>query len=224
MQFFPSRTVALSIGALQIHWYGIMYLLGFLIGAWLLPRLMKFRGLDLSRSDQESLILHVFLGVLLGGRFGFVLFYGGDYYLQHPLEIFAVWQGGMSSHGGFIGVILMLLLFCHRKKISVLSLADIIVIPVAIGLALGRIGNLINGELYGTVTNVRWAMAFPGAIGLRHPTQIYAFFKDLLITAVCLLHLSTTSSFAMQPKKTWNNCGNISHHVCSLAFYSRNLS
>ncbi len=192
MSLFPSRAVALAIGPISIHWYGIMYLLGFLIGVYLLPRLMRYRKLNLSAAERESFLLYVFFGVLLGGRLGFVFFYGGSFYWSHPAEIFAVWHGGMSSHGGFIGVILATLLFCKRFKINFYALGDVLVIPVAIGLALGRFGNLINGELYGTLTTLPWGMYFPGAEGLRHPTQIYEAVLNLLNAFICYRHLKIT--------------------------------
>lgn len=192
--FFPSRTIALSIGIVDIHWYGLMYLFGFLIGAWLVSRLQKYRQLQLSSAEQESLFLSVFLGVLLGGRLGFVLFYGGTYYLENPLEILAVWHGGMSSHGGFVGVLLALMLFTRKKGISLLALGDVLAVPIAIGLALGRLGNFINGELYGTLTDAPWGLVLLGADGLRHPTQLYAMLKDLLIAAVCMRLLVWSAS------------------------------
>lgn len=166
-----------------------MYALAFILGIWLLPKMLRLVRLQLSDIDQEKLVFATFLGVLLGGRLGFVLFYGGTYYLEHPMKIFAVWEGGMSSHGGFIGVALALLLFCHRKGVNFLRLLDALVVPAALGLAFGRLGNLINGELYGTVTTLPWGMSFPGAEGLRHPTQIYAIVKDLFIASMCYVHL-----------------------------------
>ncbi len=191
---FPSRAIALSVGPVDIHWYGIMYLLAFLLGMLMLPRLLRYRTLDLSDTARESLLVAVFFGVLLGGRLGFVLFYGGMEYVRHPLEIFAVWQGGMSSHGGFIGVTLALLLFARRHSVPFLALADALVVPIAIGLAFGRIGNLINGELYGTVTMLPWGMRFSGVEGLRHPTQVYECVTNVFVAAVCWLHLRMTSS------------------------------
>lgn len=199
---FPSRAVALSLGPFDIHWYGLMYLLGFLIGIRLLRCLVRHRQLDLTPAQRESLLLAVFLGVLLGGRLGFVLFYGGSYYDAHPLEILAVWHGGMSSHGGFIGVLLALLIYCKRQNINLFALADVLVVPVAIGLALGRLGNFINGELYGTVTTLPWGMSFAGAEGLRHPTQLYAMLKDLLIALVCLRHLRWPRTDSQPPGRT----------------------
>jgi phosphatidylglycerol:prolipoprotein diacylglycerol transferase len=186
---FPTRQIALSIGPLDVHWYGLMYILGFLVGLPVLRHLLRYRDLSLTDKQLESLVLHVFFGVILGGRLGFVLFYGGMEYVQHPLEILKVWNGGMSSHGGFLGVILALVLFTRGNMTVFRKIADVLAVPIAIGLAFGRLGNLINGELYGTMTTLPWAMSFPGAEGLRHPTQIYAMLKDLFIALVCFLHL-----------------------------------
>lgn len=186
---FPSRAIALTIGPLRIHWYGIMYALAFLLGMWLLPRLLRLARLQLSAQDRETLVLWIFFGVVLGGRLGFLMFYEGSYFWQNPAKIIAVWEGGMASHGGLLGVLLALIIFSARKKIDFFRLADVLVIPGAIGLAFGRLGNLINGELYGTVTTLPWGMAFPGIEGLRHPTQIYAIAKDLFIASACFLHL-----------------------------------
>lgn len=191
-QVFPTRAVALSLFGFQIHWYGLLYLLGFLIAAWLLPRLQRYRNLDLHRDTWMSLISWAVAGVIIGGRLGYVLFYDPVYFWENPLKIIAVWEGGMSFHGGFIGVAVTLGLFCRKHGISLFRLADIVVVPVAIGLALGRLGNFINQELYGTVTTLPWGMMFPGAEGLRHPIQLYAMGKDLLIAAVCFWHLGAT--------------------------------
>ena len=193
MQFFPSRAIFLTVGPLSIHWYGIMYLLAFLLSMWLLPRLERYRRLQLTDRQRESLLIHTFFGVLVGGRLGVVLFYDLPYFLQHPFDIFAVWQGGMSSHGGVIGVTIGLLLFARKYRIDVARLADILMVPVAIGLAFGRVGNFINLELYGTVTTLPWGMAIPGVEGLRHPTQIYAVIKDLTIALVAFAHLRRTA-------------------------------
>src|SRR3989338_1822206 len=189
MSIFPSREIALTIGQVSVHWYGIMYLLSFLFGIWVIPRLLKYRSLSLTADLRDALVFDVFLGVLFGGRLGFVLFYGGKEYFENPLKILALWEGGMSSHCGFLGVMIALLIFTWRNKIPLLLLGDVLVIPIAVGLALGRFGNLINGELYGTVTALPWGMNFPGAEGLRHPTQIYAVIKDLFVASVCFLLL-----------------------------------
>lgn len=192
IDLFPSRAVALSLLGFEIHWYGLLYLAGFLIAGWLLPRLQKYRHLDLPRDAWFTLLFWSLLGVMIGGRLGYVLFYKPQYFFSHPAQIVAVWQGGMAFHGGLIGVILVLFFWSRANKISLLVLGDIVIVPVAIGLALGRFGNFINQELYGTITSLPWGMSFPGAEGLRHPIQLYAVGKDLLIAAVCFWHLRIT--------------------------------
>ncbi len=192
---FPSRTVALEVFGFSIHWYGLLYLLSFLIAWWLLPRLQKFRQLQYSADDWSTYLSAAVIGVIVGGRLGFVLFYEPVYFWHHPLDVLKVWQGGMSSHGGFIGVTVALLLALRGKSFTeILKFADTIMVPVAIGLALGRVGNFINQELYGTVTTLPWGIAIPGVEGLRHPTQIYAVIKDLLIASVCFIHLRTVQT------------------------------
>jgi phosphatidylglycerol:prolipoprotein diacylglycerol transferase len=190
MQFFPSRTIAVEILGWPIHWYGLLYVAAFLLASWMLPRLQKYRKLSLTHDDWSALLTWAIIGVLAGGRLGFVLFFEPFYFLAHPLEILQVWHGGMSSHGGFIGVTIALYFVCRKQKINLLALADTIVVPVAIGLALGRLGNFINGELYGIQTTLPWGMSFDGADGLRHPTQLYAIAKDLVIAVVCFVHLT----------------------------------
>ncbi len=194
IELFPSRTVAIALFGFPVHWYGLMYLLGFLIAWWLLPRLQRFRGLPLSHDEWSGILSASVLGVLIGGRLGFVLLYQPVYYLSHLPEIVAVWQGGMSSHGGFIGVAIALLIVLRKRSWQeILAIADIVVIPVAIGLGLGRIGNFINQELYGTVTTLPWGMYFPGAEGLRHPVQLYELAGDWLNAAVCFFWLQRTA-------------------------------
>jgi len=190
MSVFPSRTVAIEILGFDVHWYGIMYLLSFLVVYFSLPRLQRHREISLSGEQWSTVVSWAVVGVILGGRLGYVLFYGLPFYLQNPLEIFAVWHGGMSSHGGMLGLIAAMLLVCRKYSIPFLALADIAVIPAAIGLALGRMGNFINLELYGTVTTLPWGIAIPGVEGLRHPTQLYAVAKDLAIAIVCFVHVS----------------------------------
>ncbi len=187
--FFPTRAVALVLGPLHVHWYGLLYLTAFLLGYVLVQRLQHHRNLRLSNDEWSAFLSYVVLGVIVGGRLGFALFYEPVYFMAHPLEVFAVWQGGMSSHGGFLGVSLALLLFRHRHRLPFLALTDTVIVPVAIGLALGRLGNFINQELYGIVTTLPWGTAIPGVDGLRHPTALYAVTKDLFIATVCFLHL-----------------------------------
>jgi phosphatidylglycerol:prolipoprotein diacylglycerol transferase len=190
MHFFPSRTVAIMIGPLAIHWYGLMYLFGFIIGAMLLPKLYKYREISLTKEQLDSLVFFIALGVIGGGRLGEVLLWDPSYYIHHPLQIFAVWNGGMSAHGGIVGVLLMGLWYCRRHSIDFWRLGDLTMVPIAIGLALGRIGNFINQEIVGTITTLPWAMHFDGYEGLRHPVQLYAVAKDLCIAALCFFYLT----------------------------------
>ncbi len=166
--------VIVRIGPLQIRWYGLMYVLGF-TATYLLVRYQatRFRWQEmLDHLDNLNLVL--ILGVVLGGRLGYVLFYNLGYYLQHPLEILATWEGGMSFHGGCIGVALAGLWYCRRHGLDFWKATDLYVVTVPIGLGLGRIGNFINGELFGRVTELPWGMVFPGGGPLpRHPSQLY---------------------------------------------------
>lgn len=193
ISFFPSRTVALDLFGFSVHWYGIMYFLAFLFAWFAVTRLQPKRGLALSSDEWSGLLTAAVLGVIVGGRLGFVLFYEPAYFLAHPLKVFAVWEGGMASHGGFIGVTIAMYLKLRRYGMETFwKVADVITVPVAVGLMLGRLGNFINLELYGTVTDVPWAIAIPGVEGLRHPTQIYAMMKDAFIATVCFWHLCMT--------------------------------
>lgn len=179
----------LSWGAFIIYWYGFLYIIGFITGWLLLPRLLAYRHIKITHEQRVWLVILVMFGVLAGGRLGHVFLYEPHYFWQHPTEIFALWQGGMSSHGGFVGVGLALWWVAKRWKIPLLALIDVLVVPLAVGLALGRLGNFINQELYGVVTQVPWAISIPGVEGERHPTQLYAVAKDLLIAFICYWQL-----------------------------------
>jgi len=188
--------IIFRIGPLAVRWYGMMYLLGFVSGYFLIRKLAKVRNLDLSADAVSDLLFYCVLGVVLGGRLGYVLFYNLANYLQHPLQIFAVWEGGMSFHGGLSGVIVAVIWFCRSRKIHVLALGDILVISATIGLGLGRIGNFINGELWGRVTNVPWGVVFPAAGSMpRHPSQLYeAFYEGPILFFLLLLLLKRVKS------------------------------
>ena len=129
------------------------------------------------------------LGVVLGARLFEILFYNLSFYLEHPAELIAIWHGGLSFHGGLVGAVVSTWLFCKKKKIPLLHLCDYVVIPTALALALGRIGNFLNGELPGKITNVPWAVQFPGAEGFRHPSQLYESVKNLIIFAILLVNV-----------------------------------
>ncbi|MFP9228207.1 prolipoprotein diacylglyceryl transferase [Pectobacterium cacticida] len=192
-QFDP---VIFSIGPLALHWYGLMYLVGFVFAMWLAVRRANKPGSGWSRDEVENLLYMGFLGVFVGGRLGYVLFYAFPSFLENPLYLFKVWDGGMSFHGGLIGVICVMLWFAHRTRRHFFQVADFIAPLIPFGLGAGRLGNFINGELWGRVTtDTPWAMLFPGSRGEdivlaaanpqwqaifnqygmlpRHPSQLY---------------------------------------------------
>jgi phosphatidylglycerol---prolipoprotein diacylglyceryl transferase len=177
---YPSiDPVMITIGPLPIRWYALAYVAGLVLGwayARVFVRQKTFWGgaAPLDRLDIDDLLLYAAMGVILGGRLGYVLFYNPEFYLAHPAEIFAVWKGGMSFHGGLVGTALAIYVLARRKRISVLILADVCAAAVPIGLFLGRIANFIKPELWGRPTGVPWAMVFPGAGPFpRHPSQLY---------------------------------------------------
>ncbi len=171
--------VIVKVGPLQVRWYGVMYLLGFFFGYLLLKKVVRERSIEITGRQLEGLLEAVVLGVILGGRLGYILFYNLPYYVHHPLEMLAFWHGGMSFHGGLLGTIVCGYIYCRRKGLDFWEIADSVVVVVPIGLGLGRLGNFINGELYGRVTSLPWGMVFPGAGPLpRHPSQIYEFLLE----------------------------------------------
>lgn len=173
-QFDP---IALHLGPLAIRWYGLMYLTGFL-AVLLLGRYRIKHGANapITHQQLDDLLFYGVLGVVLGGRLGYVLFYKPDYYLLHPLEIFYVWEGGMAFHGGFIGVMAAMWLYVRKHGKRWLEVMDFLAPLTPIGLGAGRLGNFINGELWGRATDAPWAVAFPQHDMLpRHPSQLYQF-------------------------------------------------
>lgn len=186
----------------QIHWYALAYLVGF-IGAWVLAaRLTKLypAGTRPQSTDIDDFLTWAILGVLLGGRIGYVIFYNFSQYLDEPLEALKIWHGGMSFHGGALGVILALILFAYFKKISLLRLADIVTVTVPIGLFLGRLANFVNGELYGRVTDAPIGMIFPhGGDEPRHPSQLYEAAGEGMVLFFILLALILTPKIRQRP-------------------------
>jgi phosphatidylglycerol---prolipoprotein diacylglyceryl transferase len=173
-QFDP---IAIHIGPIGIHWYGLMYLIGFLSLLWLGKwRIRKHPDCGWSEHDLDDILFFGTLGVILGGRLGYVLFYQPSYFLAHPTEVFAVWQGGMSFHGGFLGVLFAMWLLAQKTGRRWLVIMDFIAPLVPIGLGAGRLGNFINGELWGRHTSLPWGMVFPQIDSMpRHPSQLYEF-------------------------------------------------
>jgi len=183
--------VLISFGPLAIRWYALAYIAGILLG-WLYARsLLKSERLwggppPMTANDFDDFVLWVTLGIILGGRTGYVLFYNLPYFVENPLEAFELWKGGMSFHGGFLGCVLAVVLFARYRGISILSLGDLTCAAGTIGICLGRIANFINGELWGRPTDVPWAMVFPsGGPVPRHPSQLYeASLEGLLLFLV----------------------------------------
>jgi len=178
--------VMLSLGPVQLHWYGLMYALSFFCGWLWLRRAAAAGRVSLSADDIETLLFALLLGVILGGRLGHFLFYEQEVLFTDPLQFFQVWQGGMSFHGGLLGVTVSLFWATQRFQMPLLRLADLILPPVALGLSFGRLGNFINGELWGVPTNSSWGVIFPQAGDLlaRHPSQLYEAAYSLLIFIV----------------------------------------
>jgi phosphatidylglycerol---prolipoprotein diacylglyceryl transferase len=179
--------IAFSVGPLAVRWYGLMYLLGFGAAWWLGLRRIKQGSAPVTRQQFDDLVFLAVLGVILGGRLGYVLFYKPGHYLAHPLEIFYVWQGGMSFHGGLLGVILAMGFAAWRQRVDYLRLMDFVAPLCPLGIAAGRLGNFINGELWGRVTDVPWGMVFRNAgPDPRHPSQLYQFAGEGLVL-FCIL-------------------------------------
>jgi phosphatidylglycerol---prolipoprotein diacylglyceryl transferase len=184
---FPAiDPVLIQIGPFAIRWYALAYIFGLVLGWQYLRWLVRRPGWRLTPLEIDDLLLYVTLGVVLGGRLGYILFYRPEFYLSNPLEALAVWQGGMSFHGGLLGIVAASILFARRRRCAVLEVGDAIACAAPIGLFLGRVANFINGELWGRPSEVPWAIAFPGGGPQpRHPSQLYeAGLEGLLLFLV----------------------------------------
>lgn len=184
--------IAISIGPVDIRWYALAYIVGFLLAGILIYRVARHWKLELTVDDVMGVMIGIMFGVILGGRLGYVLFYGDGQYLQNPLEILAFNKGGMSFHGGLIGAIIGGWGACRVLKLSFPTIADLAVIGAPLGLFFGRIANFVNGELWGKETDVAWGVVFGGSAGAvpRHPSQLYEAVLEGLVIFIVLYALS----------------------------------
>ncbi len=180
---FPAiDPVIVSLGPVAIRWYGLMYLIGLAFAYFLAMREVKANRSPFSEQQVSDLIFYGFMGAVLGGRIGYVFFYQFDLFLKDPLYLFQIQQGGMSFHGGLLGVIFVLVLFARKTKLTLFQIGDFVAPLVPIGLGAGRFGNFLNGELWGRTTDVPWGIVFPGAGPLpRHPSQLYEFVLEGIV-------------------------------------------
>lgn len=207
LKFPEFNPIIFSVGPLALRWYGLMYLLGFLFALWLAIKRANRPDSGWNRAEVENLLYLCFIGVFVGGRVGYVLFYNFSYFLSDPLYLFRVWEGGMSFHGGLLGVIAVMFVFAWHSHRSFFQVSDFVAPLVPFGLGLGRLGNFINGELWGRVTNVSWGMRFPTAMSAdrnyviehpiwaplmeygmlpRHPSQLYQLFFEGIVLFIIL--------------------------------------
>jgi len=185
--------VLFSIGPIHVRWYGIMYVLGFIACYFLLQKQERSKQIGLVGTAVQDLIFYLAVGVIAGGRLGYILFYQYNdllTYIKNPLEIIATWHGGMSFHGGLLGCVIAVWIFSRRKAMPFAALADSVIVTCPVGLGLGRLGNFINGELFGRPGNVPWAMIFPAGGPIpRHPTQLYESFAEGLLLFIIMWSL-----------------------------------
>ena len=180
--------VALDLGFFQLRWYSLAYLAGILVGYWYLTKLVDAPGAPMARRHADDMIFYATLGIILGGRIGYILFYQPSL-MTNPLDMFKVWEGGMSLHGGALGTIVAIFIFSRVHKLQFLRICDYIACCIPFGLFFGRLANFVNGELWGRATDVPWAMIFPTGDGVpRHPSQLYeAGLEGLLLFAILWL-------------------------------------
>jgi|TARA_Y100000310_G_scaffold86075_1_gene82939 phosphatidylglycerol:prolipoprotein diacylglycerol transferase len=189
--------IMIDLGLFQIRWYSIAYILGIII-AWMyatkiikLTTVNKYNFEQIKKSEFDDLIIYLIIGIILGGRLGYVLFYNLEYYSENLFEIIKIWQGGMSFHGGLVGVIVSIIFFSKKTETNFFKFADIVSCVAPIGIFLGRIANFINGELYGKISTLPWAIIFPNAGSIaRHPSQIYEAFLEGIILFILINYLA----------------------------------
>ena len=200
--------VALDLGFFELRWYSLAYLAGIFIGYWYLLKLIKQPGAPMARRHADDLVFYAALGIILGGRLGYVLFYNLSYYLQHPLDILKLWDGGMSFHGGMIGTVLGILYLSRKEKLNWLRIHDYVACCVPFGLFFGRLANFVNHELWGAPTTVPWAVRFPELIAgvtvlgpPRHPSQLYEAILEGIVLFAILAWMFWKSQARYEPGK-----------------------
>ena len=189
--------ILIDLGLFEIRWYSLAYILGIIIGWMYATRIIKLTTTNkynfeqIKKSNFDDLIIYLVIGIILGGRLGYIFFYNLEYYIQNFPEIFKIWQGGMSFHGGLIGIIISIIFFSKKTKINFFKFSDIVSCVAPIGIFLGRIANFINGELYGKVSTLPWSVIFPngGDVG-RHPSQIYEAILEGLVLFILINYLA----------------------------------
>jgi phosphatidylglycerol---prolipoprotein diacylglyceryl transferase len=200
--------VALDLGFFELRWYSLAYLAGIFIGYWYMLKLIKQPGAPMARRHADDLVFYAALGIILGGRLGYVLFYNLSYYLQHPLDILKLWDGGMSFHGGMIGTVLGILYLSRKEKLNWLRIHDYVACCVPFGLFFGRLANFVNHELWGAPTTVPWAVRFPELIAgvtvlgpPRHPSQLYEAILEGIVLFAILAWMFWKSQARYEPGK-----------------------
>lgn len=203
IQYPDIDPIALALGPITIYWYGLTYVGGLMFAWWLGKQRAQRPDSPIKEAQIDDLIFYAALGIIGGGRIGYALFYGSGSLLDDPLRVFRIWEGGMSFHGGFLGVVIAMWLLCRNHKIEFVGLVDFIAPLAPVGLALGRLGNFINQELWGRPAEVPWAMVFPNdPSGLaRHPSQLYQFALEGVLLFVILLW------FTRAPRPPWSAAG-----------------
>ena len=195
---FPNiNPIAIDLGVIKIRWYALSYICGILLSWFLILKIIKIKNIKISNKSVSDLISNCIIGIIVGGRLGYIIFYNPEYYFNNILEIFKFWNGGMSFHGGFLGVVIAVIYSSKLSEISVMIFSDLISIVSPIGIFFGRIANFINGELYGKITNHKFGMIFPNGGNLpRHPSQLYeAFFEGIILFIILWLLMNITNFF-----------------------------